>query len=335
MHDYAVIIPTRDQQRSKLLAQAVDSVLGQTLPPAEVIVVSDGPADAVREALANRAVKIVERPAEGEASARNAGIAAARSEWTCFLDDDDLWHPDFLRITDEFLSKNNEVAAVNTSHWTFAPDGGFGADLTADDLAGCLAAADTKSTGPDTKYMEIYGRSFELLLERLRGDIDTVVVRRDIVEKVGRFVAGFTYANDWLFFVNVSRFVEWHYIPKQLAFRRQHASRTTGTQVTNGVEILRAIHHMWAEESLPTPAHRPLEAYGRDYRFRVQETLWEAIRNRRFDLAQRALCLGMPLLPKWLDRIYALTPRQLTWRIERVSAAIRPGIRRYTASGRE
>jgi hypothetical protein len=334
MRDYAVVIPTRDRERSKLLAQAVDSVLGQTLPPAEVIVVSDGPADTVREALANRPVTIVERPAEGEASARNAGIAAADSEWICFLDDDDLWHPDFLRMTDEFLSANKQARAVNTSCWMFAPDGGFSADLTADDLAGCLAAADTTSRGRDTSYMDIHGHSFELLLGRLRGDIDTAAVRRDIVEKAGGFAPGFAYANDWLFFVNVARFVEWHYVPERLAFRREHASRTTRTQVTNGVETLRAIRHMWSEGSLPTPAHRPLAAYGRDYRFRVQETLWGAIRNRRLDLAQRALSLGLPLLPNWRDRIYALTPRQLTWRIEHMSAAFKSGARRYSVAGR-
>jgi glycosyltransferase involved in cell wall biosynthesis len=333
MRHYAVIIPTRDRSRAKLLAQAVDSVLGQTLPPAEVIVVSDGPAGAVREALANRPVKIVERPAQGEARARNAGIAAATAEWICFLDDDDLWHPDFLRTTDEFLGKNNEITAVNASYWTFAPNGGFGADLSADDLAGCLAAADKAPRGSDTSYMQICGRSFELLLERLRGDIDTVAVRRDIVEKADRFTAGFTYANDWLFFVNVARFVEWHYIPERLAFRRQHAGRTTRTQVTNGVEILRVLHHMWAEESLPTPAHRPLAAYGRDYRFRVQETLWGAIRSRRADLTWRALSLGMPLLPSWRDRAYALTPRQLTWRLERMSAAFTSGARPGSAAG--
>jgi glycosyltransferase involved in cell wall biosynthesis len=333
MDDYAVIIPTRDRQRSGLLAQAVDSVLGQTLPAAEVIVVSDGPADAVREALAGRPVGIVERPRNGEASARNAGIAAARSEWICFLDDDDLWHPDFLRTTDEFRRENKDVAAVNTSCWTFAREEGFGADLIADDLAGCLAAAETTSMRSDTGYMEIRGRSFELLLERLRGDIDTVAVRRDIVTKAGGFPAGFTYANDWLFFVNVARFVEWHYIPARLAFRRQHAGRITRTQVTNGVEILRAIHHMWAEESLPAPAHRPLAAYGRDYRFRVQETLWGAIRDRRLDLTRRALSLGMPLLPSWRDRVYALTPRQLTWRLEHVSAAVKSGARRCSVAG--
>jgi glycosyltransferase involved in cell wall biosynthesis len=334
MHDYAVILPTRDRRRSGLLAQAVDSVLGQTLPAAEVIVVSDGPADAVRAALAGRPVRIVEQPQQGEACARNAGIAAAGSEWICFLDDDDLWHPDFLRTTDGFRRENNDVAAVNSSCWTFAQDGRFGADLIADDLAGCLAAAETTPMEPDSSYMEIHGRSFELLLERLRGDIDTVAVRRDIVTKAGGFPAGFTYANDWLFFVNVARFVEWHHIPERLAFRRQHASRTTRTQATNGVEILRAIHHMWAEGSLPTPAHRPLAGYGRDYRFRVQETLWRAIRDRRPDLAWRALSLGLPLLPDWRDRVYALTPRPLTWHAERTWASVRSGDRHHHLAGR-
>jgi glycosyltransferase involved in cell wall biosynthesis len=320
MRGYAVIIPTRDRGRTNYLRQAVDSVLGQTLPAAEVIVVSDGPAGAVQKALANCPVEIVERPAEGEARARNAGIAASDSEWICFLDDDNLWHPEFLRTTDQFLNSNWHARAVNTSGWTFATDGEFGADLSASDLAECLAVVDTRPSGHDTGYMDICGRSFELLLERLRGTINTAVVRHDVVDKVGGFAQGFTYANDWLYFVNVARFVEWHYIPKRLAFHREHSTRTTRTESTIGVETLRAMHHMWTEKSLPTPAHRPLTEYGRDYRFRVQQVLWKAIHNRRLDLAQDALSLGMPLLPNWRDRVYALTPPQITWRIERMSA---------------
>lgn len=321
MKDYAVIIPTRD--RPRLVTETVDSVLGQKLPASEVIVVSDGPAGAVRDALAGRPVKILEQPTSGVARAQNAGMAAASSEWLCFLHDDDLWHPDLLRATDEFLDANRDARAVNTSGWTFAADGGFGADLSANDLAGCLAAADTASSGYDTSYLDIRGRSFELLLERNRGTFVTATVRRDIVEKMGGFPTGFGYANDWLYFVNVARFVEWHHIPERLVFLRQHPISMTRTQATVGTETLRAIRHMWAEESLPTPAHRPLAAYGRDYRFRVQETLWAAIRDRRFDLARRTLSLGMPLLPDWRDRVYALTPRQLTWRIERMRAATR------------
>lgn len=319
MRDYAVVIPTHE--RPALVVQAVDSVLCQTLTAAEVIVVSDGPSAEVHGALAGRLVKIIEQPEGGVSHARDAGITASNSEWICFLDDDDLWHPDFLRKIDDFLSANKHARAVSTSYWTFSADGTFNTDLSAHDLAGCIATADTTSSGRDTSYMDIHGRSFELLLERHRGDMSTAVVRRDIIEKAGGFAAGFTYAEDWLFFVNVARFVEWHHIPERLAFHREHASRTVRTRTTGGVETLRAIRHMWAEETLPTPAHRPLVAYGRDYRFRVQETLWGAIRDRRIDLALRALSLGLPLLPDWRDRLYALTPRQLTWRIERMRAA--------------
>ena len=268
-------------------------------------------------------MEIVERPAGGEARARNSGISASGAEWLCFLDDDDLWHPDFLRTIDEFLSLNQQADAVNTSYWTFASNGESDVDLVADDLAGCLAAADKTSSERDTSYMDIHGRSFDLLLERNRGNIGTTVVRRDIAEKSGGFLTEFTCAVDWLFFVNVARFSEWYYIPERLAFNREHATRITKTMPTNGVETLRAIHRMWSEESLPTPAHRPLAAYGRDYRFRVQETLWRAIRDRRLDLAQRALSLGLPLLPDWRDRVYALTPRQITWRIERMRTICR------------
>lgn len=322
--EYAVVIPTYDRPGTlDYLVQAVDSVLGQTLPAAELIVVCDGPAAAAHDALAGRPVKILDAPPGSRGRARNTGLAASHSEWICFLDDDDLWHPDFLQETDHFLSAHPGAAAVNASYWTFAAANQYGADLVASDLAECLSAAGGASGGCDTSYLQIHGRSFDLLLERNRANVSGAAVRRDIVDRAGGFPVDIQCGEDWLFSVNVARFVEWNYLPERLVFRRLHPTNTTRTMATNGVDALQAIHQMWGEKSLPTPAHRPLAAYGRDYRFRVQETLWGALHNRRFDLARRALSMGLPLLPNWRDRIYACTPRQLTWRAERIIAGVK------------
>lgn len=76
---------------------AVRSALGQTLEAIEVIVVVDGRDDATVQSLRriddDRLRIVVPDRRLGNAGARNAGIAQARSRWIAFLDDDDLWMP--------------------------------------------------------------------------------------------------------------------------------------------------------------------------------------------------------------------------------------------------
>jgi glycosyltransferase involved in cell wall biosynthesis len=95
MADVSVVIPTYN--RADLLPRAIDSALAQTAPPVEIIIVDDGSTDdtpavvmryAERHAGRVRSLRI---PNGGVARARNAGIAAARSQWVALLDSDDEW----------------------------------------------------------------------------------------------------------------------------------------------------------------------------------------------------------------------------------------------------
>src|SRR3954470_1810603 len=94
----SVIIPTYNYAR--YLPQAIDSALGQTHAPLEVIVVDDGSTDdtpRVLEAYASR-IRVIRQANQGAGAARNAGIAAARGEYVAFLDSDDLWRRDKLEL---------------------------------------------------------------------------------------------------------------------------------------------------------------------------------------------------------------------------------------------
>ena len=92
----SVIVRTRD--RTRLLAEALASVAGQTHRPIEAVVVNDGGPDvaAVVRGFSEQLVCLLLdlRPGRGRAAAANAGIAAARGEWVAFLDDDDLLLPE-------------------------------------------------------------------------------------------------------------------------------------------------------------------------------------------------------------------------------------------------
>jgi len=96
----SVIIPT--VRRPLLVMRAVNSVLAQSIADLEVVVVIDGPDPETTHALgavADDRLRFIQNPRPlGSAGARNVGIEAARGEWVAFLDDDDEWLKDKLKL---------------------------------------------------------------------------------------------------------------------------------------------------------------------------------------------------------------------------------------------
>ncbi|HTK28431.1 MAG TPA: glycosyltransferase [Vicinamibacterales bacterium] len=92
----SVILPVYNRARS--VWRAAESVLAQTYPHVELIVVDDGSDDDLARALAplRDRVTLLARPHAGAYAARNAGIAAARGPLLAFIDSDDVWRPDRL-----------------------------------------------------------------------------------------------------------------------------------------------------------------------------------------------------------------------------------------------
>lgn len=87
------IVPVWNGER--YLREALDSILAQTRPPDEIVVVDDGSTDGSAEIIRScgSRVRCVFQPNAGAAAARNRGVAAARGELLCFLDQDDRWVP--------------------------------------------------------------------------------------------------------------------------------------------------------------------------------------------------------------------------------------------------
>lgn len=108
MPDISVIIPTYN--REHVITRAIDSVLAQSYPAKEIIVVDDGSDDRTATLINDNYPQVVYLKQEnrGVSAARNSGIKAARSEWLALLDSDDEWLPDKLQKQISVLTEQPE-----------------------------------------------------------------------------------------------------------------------------------------------------------------------------------------------------------------------------------
>jgi GT2 family glycosyltransferase len=105
-----VVIPCFNQAR--FLPSAIRSVRNQREHFVECIVVDDGSTDDTSEVADELGARVIRQPNRGLSEARNAGLAAARSEFVVFLDADDELLPGALARGVEMLTSNPAAHAV-------------------------------------------------------------------------------------------------------------------------------------------------------------------------------------------------------------------------------
>ena len=102
----SVIIPVFN--RLKLIPRSMNSVINQTYPVNEIIVVDDGSNDGTYDMIKENFPQaiLIYQENRGVSSARNIGIQAANSKWIAFLDSDDEWMPNKIEEQISFFIKN-------------------------------------------------------------------------------------------------------------------------------------------------------------------------------------------------------------------------------------
>jgi glycosyltransferase involved in cell wall biosynthesis len=209
--EVSVVIPTRN--RSGRLGRSLAAALGQEDVRVEVVVVDDGSTDATPYWLAqvaSRGVRTVRhRVGRGLPQARNAGIAVARGPWIAFLDDDDLWSPRKLRV------QLDALAATDAS-WGYA-----GALLVADDL---VPFGSEPSPSCD-------GLLDRLLVQQvIPAGSSNVIVRADVVRRLGGFDEGLANLADWDLWIRLAVELPPAASPDYLVACVQHGDNMHGRQ---------------------------------------------------------------------------------------------------------
>lgn len=119
----SVVMPVFN--RAGLVGQAVASVLAQTYPHWELLVVDDGSTDdtlAQLQALAKGEPRIRLLPHgsnRGHAAARNTGLAAASGDWIAYLDSDNTWAPDYLAAMVGAVALQPDAGAAYSGQWLY------------------------------------------------------------------------------------------------------------------------------------------------------------------------------------------------------------------------
>jgi glycosyltransferase involved in cell wall biosynthesis len=106
---------------SNYIGESLESVLNQTLPADEVLVIDDGSKDdtgAIAESF-GPPVRVIRRTNSGQSRSRNFGAQEAKGEWLAFIDHDDLWEPNKLARQMEELARRPKADLCYTARIEF------------------------------------------------------------------------------------------------------------------------------------------------------------------------------------------------------------------------
>ena len=177
---------------SEHIGRAIESVLAQTRPADEIIVVDDGSTDTTRNEVAkfgNR-IKYIYQENAGAGAARNTGTKAAQMQWIAFLDADDEWVPKKLELQIDNLKKNPDLVwAYGNMNNCWCKENKFELARQPDSIVKALE---------EKEYFESYLHAFG------QGNFAStinLIIKRDIIVEVGYFAEDQKRAQDtdmWL-----------------------------------------------------------------------------------------------------------------------------------------
>ena len=260
----SVVIPTFN--RAALVERAVHSVLTQTYSDIEVLIVDDGSTDntgAVLRSLAHEDSRIRylhhERN-QGAQPARNTGCLAANGEYIAFLDSGNEWLPDKLRLQMEVFKRGGDQLGVVYC--------GF------------------RVLYPDQSYFDMWpryrGNVYQQALRQWLTDTSTLVVRRDILERVDYWDERIRAYQEWDMCIRLARVTKFEFVSELLVLYYRHPSQ----RISND-RFLNALGHLDAIEAHRQEIQRVCgsKVLGEHY-FKTSQQFVEA---NCFDWASRTL----------------------------------------------
>jgi glycosyltransferase involved in cell wall biosynthesis len=197
------------------IAEAIESLLAQTYPHWELIIVDDGSRDATAQIAASYRdprIWLISQDNRGESAARNMALAFMRGEFVAFLDADDAFLPRHLEDTVTFLQAHPELDAVYTDGYHMDGHGERGERLSA------------RRRGPFTGHIfaEVVRAS-----DVFGPPLCVVLRRQPLVERELRFDEEIIIGPDWDFLTRYSEHATFGYLPQATCLYRVHDTNIT------------------------------------------------------------------------------------------------------------
>ncbi|MFI5096526.1 MAG: glycosyltransferase family 2 protein [Candidatus Acidiferrales bacterium] len=225
---FSVLIDTYNHER--FIEQAIRSAVEQDFPASdrEILVVDDGSQDRTPEIVARFApqVRLIRKANGGQASAFNAGIPKCQGEIIAFLDGDDWWAPNKLRLVAAAFSENPEVGLIGQSITEVLADGTHRSELVRE--------------FPRFRVDSVAGARLFRLRKAFLGT-SRMAFRAEILRRIGPVPASLTIQADEFLFTLGALFSEVLLLREPLTFYRLHGQNLF--QVSDGsVTALRRKH---------------------------------------------------------------------------------------------
>ena len=200
----SVIIPLYNKVSE--IELTLRSVLSQSVPPREIIVVDDGSTDGsaeVVERLATPLVRLIRQPNCGVSAARNRAMREATGEWVALLDGDDMWCSDYLATVAEMIER-----------WPTC--GAYGTGFSIDDGERCVEAAYCQREGIVDFFAESMTR-YVLIPS-------ATTLRRDLALELGGFPEGMRMGEDQFLWTKIARVADVAFMPRPMVIYSRAAT---------------------------------------------------------------------------------------------------------------
>jgi glycosyltransferase involved in cell wall biosynthesis len=183
MQKISVIIPVYN--RPVFVQEAIQSVLDQTYSNVEIIVVNDGSTDNTPFVLQSFGdqIRLIHQENKGVSAARNTGIKHSNSKWIAFLDSDDIWLPDKLRLQMKFFEDHPDARICQTEE---------------------IWIKNNKRLYPKKKHKKRSGMIFEHCLPLCIVSPSAVMIHREMFDFVGMFDESLPACEDYDLWLRIS-----------------------------------------------------------------------------------------------------------------------------------
>jgi glycosyltransferase involved in cell wall biosynthesis len=203
----SVVIPTYN--REKTISYCLKSVLAQTYPVHEIIIVDDGSKDntvAIVKTFDDSRIKLIQLPCnQGAQAARNAGIRAATGDYIAFLDSDDTWLPEKLEIQIKEIGKRSHPCIVYGDAWVFIEE---------------------KNEKKLFNVPKLEGNVYEQLLDGPGPLFQCILAPRESFEKINYLDEKVPSYQEWDTSIALSRYYEFVFIDQPLFTYYLHSGET-------------------------------------------------------------------------------------------------------------